>query len=425
MTINSLNYQLSTVNYQLSTLKMKFLIILGDGMADWPVESLKQKTLLQYANTPYMDKLARLGKNGRLATVPEGFHPGSEVANLSVLGYNLPEVFEGRAVLEAAAMGVEIEDDELAFRCNLICVEDEKIKNHSAGHISTEEAREIVTSLQEWAKENYPWASFHPGVSYRHLLKIKTDKRGIVCAPPHDKIGSPWRDELPKPSDSDSADMQAKVTDLILMAQEILNDHPVNKKRIAEGKDPANMIWPWSPGKRPDMKKLSEMFPNIKSGAVISAVDLIHGIGRYAGLESIHVDGATGLHDTNYEGKAAAAIKSLRDNDFVYLHVEASDEAGHEGNIDLKLQTIEDLDKRIVGPIYETVKGWDEPVAIAVLPDHPTPCELRTHTNDPIPFLIWYPGIEADSVQTYDEEAAKDGAYGLLKEDEFMKIFII
>jgi len=420
---NMLRSQFSILNSQFSIkLKMKFLIILGDGMADWPVESLQNKTLLQHANTPYMDMLARMGRNGLLATVPDGFHPGSEVANLSILGYNLPEVFEGRAVLEAAAMGVEIEDDELAFRCNLICVEDEKIKNHSAGHISTEEAREIIASLQEWTEGT--WASFHPGVSYRHLLKITTDCRGIVCAPPHDMIGKRWEDVLPIQQDIDSAGIMVQLLGLMFETKARLKDHPVNLRRIAEGKDPANMIWPWSPGKKPKMKKLSEMYPNIKSGAVISAVDLIHGIGIYAGLKSVHVEGATGLYDTNYENKVAAALEALKTDDFVYLHIEASDEAGHEGDVALKLKTIENLDSRVIGPIYEAVKNWDEPVAIAVLPDHPTPCELRTHTNEPIPFLIWYPGIEPDGVQVYDEAAAKAGAYGLLKEDEFMKTFI-
>ena len=205
---------------------------------------------------------------------------------------------------------------------------------------------------------------------------------------------------------------------------EKLKNHPLNLKRIAEGKDPANSIWPWSPGYRPQMSTFSETFPQVKKGAVISAVDLINGIGYYAGLRRIAVEGATGLYNTNYENKVAAALEALKTDDFVYLHIEASDEAGHEGDIDLKLLTIENLDKRAVGPIYEAVKDWDEPVAIAVLPDHPTPCELRTHTSDPIPFLIWYPGIEPDEVQTYDEVSACNGSYGVLKEDEFIKEFM-
>ena len=214
------------------------------------------------------------------------------------------------------------------------------------------------------------------------------------------------------------------INDLILRSQELLKNHPLNQKRMAEGKDPANSIWPWSPGYRPKMERLSDKFPQVKRGAVISAVDLINGIGYYADLRRLTVEGATGLYDTNYENKVAAALEALKTDDFVYLHIEASDEAGHEGNVDLKLLTIENLDSRAVGPIYEAVKDWEEPVAIAVLPDHPTPCELRTHTNEPIPFLIWYPGIESDEVQTYDEIAACNGSYGLLKEDEFIKAFM-
>ena len=223
------------------------------------------------------------------------------------------------------------------------------------------------------------------------------------------------------PEAQETADL---INDLILKSQELLKNHPLNLKRMSEGKDPANSIWPWSPGYRPQMPAFSETFPQVKKGAVISAVDLINGIGYYAGLRRIAVEGATGLYNTNYENKVAAALEALKTDDFVYLHIEASDEAGHEGDIDLKLLTIENLDKRAVGPIYEAVKDWDEPVAIAVLPDHPTPCELRTHTSDPIPFLIWYPGIEPDEVQTYDEISACDGSYGVLKEDEFIKEFM-
>lgn len=402
---------------------MKYLIILGDGMADWPVKSLGDKTLLQYAKTPYMDKLARLGRNGLLATVPDGFHPGSEVANMSVLGYNLPKVYEGRGPLEAASIGVELQPGEMAMRCNLICVEGEILKNHSSGHISTEEADVLIRFLQE--KLGNDAVRFHTGVQYRHLLVIKGGNKQLDCTPPHDVPLKPFHPLLVKPLIPEADETAALINDLILKSQELLKDHPINVKRMAEGKDPANSIWPWSPGYRPQMETLSKTFPQVKRGAVISAVDLIRGIGYYAGLRRIMVEGATGLFDTNYENKVDAALKALQTDDFVYLHIEASDEAGHEGDIALKLRTIENLDSRAVGPIYEAVKNWDEPVAIAVLPDHPTPCELRTHTNEPIPFLIWYPGIEPDAVQVYDEAAAREGAYGLLKEDEFMKAFMV
>ncbi|MCD8474628.1 MAG: cofactor-independent phosphoglycerate mutase [Bacteroides graminisolvens] len=402
---------------------MKHIIILGDGMADWPVKSLGDKTLLQYAKTPYMDMLARMGRNGRLQTVADGFHPGSEVANLSVLGYNLPKVYEGRGALEAASIGIDLKPGEMAMRCNLICIDGEVIKNHSSGHISTEEADVLIQYLQE--KLGSDKVCFHTGVSYRHLLVIKGGNKQLDCTPPHDVPLQPFRPLLVKPLQAEAEDTASLINELILKSQELLKNHPINLERIADGKDPANSIWPWSPGYRPQMETLSDTFPGIKSGAVISAVDLIRGIGYYAGLRRLEVEGATGLYDTNYENKVAAALDALKKDDFVYLHIEASDEAGHEGDVDLKIKTIENLDSRAVGPIYEAVKDWDEPVAIAVLPDHPTPCELRTHTKDPIPFLIWYPGIEADSVQTYDEVAACEGSYGLLKEDEFMKTFML
>lgn len=416
---------------------MKHIIILGDGMADWPSASRGGKTLLQAARTPYMDKLARMGRNGRLITVAEGFHPGSEVANMSVLGYDLPTVYEGRGPLEAASIGIDLQPGQMAMRCNLVCIEGDLLKNHSAGHITTEEADVLIKFLQE--KLGNERIHFYTGVQYRHLLVIDGGNKQLDCTPPHDVPLKPFRPLLVKPQEAaggcgeqmagEEGQLTARETadllnDLILRSQELLKDHPVNLKRMAEGKDPANSIWPWSPGYRPKMQRLSETFPQVRRGAVISAVDLINGIGFYAGLRRIHVEGATGLYDTNYENKVAAALEALRTDDFVYLHVEASDEAGHEGNEDLKTLTIENLDSRAVGPIYEAVKDWEEPVAIAVLPDHPTPCELRTHTAEPVPFLMWYPGIEPDSVQTFDEVAACEGCYGLMKEDEFIREFM-
>lgn len=414
---------------------MKHIIILGDGMADRTVSALGDKTLLQAADTPYMDKLARMGRTGRLMTVAAGFYPGSEVANMSILGYNLPKVYEGRGALEAASIGVDLQPDEMAMRCNIICVEDPILKNHSAEHITTEEADVLVKYLQEQLGDER--IRFHTGIQYRHLLVIKGGDKRIACTPPHDIPLKPFRPLMVKPMDGtenstvpegqsiltpqQTADL---INGLIIRSQELLENHPVNRKRVAEGKDPANSIWPWSPGYRPQMESLADKFPQIKRGAVISAVDLINGIGYYAGLRRFTVEGATGLYDTHYENKAVAALEALKTGDFVFLHVEASDEAGHEGNILLKIMTIENLDGRIVGPIFEAVKDWDEPVAIAILPDHPTPCELHTHTADPVPFLIWHPGIRPDEVQTFDEVAVRDGSYGLMKEDEFMNEFM-
>lgn len=401
---------------------MKHIIILGDGMADWAVPALGNKTLLQYAETPYMDLLARMGRTGMLKTVADGFHPGSEVANMSVMGYDLYKVYEGRGVLEAASIGVELEPGDMAMRCNIICVEGETLKNHSAGHITTEEADELIQFLnQHLATERI---RFYTGVQYRHLLVIKGGDKRVSCVPPHDIPMQPFRQNMVKADCPEAQSTAELLNTLILKSQELLATHPVNLKRVSEGKDPANSIWPWSSGYRPKMELLSQKYPAIRSGAVITAVDLIRGIGHYAGLQCIDVEGATGLYTTNYEGKAQAAIEALKENDFVYLHVEASDEAGHEGNIDLKLKTIEYLDKRAIKPIYETIKNWDEPVAIAVLPDHPTPCEHRTHTAEPVPFLIYYPGIEPDDVQCYDEVACRQGGYGTLEKDQFMNEFM-
>lgn len=397
---------------------MKYIIILGDGMADEPIEAFGGKTVLQAANKPYIDMLAAKGKSGMLDTIPAGFKPGSEIANLSVLGYDVPKVFEGRGSLEAASIGVDIEAGEMAMRCNLICIEDGKIKNHSAGHISSEEAKELMLFLDE--KLNDGKVSFYPGVSYRHLLKLKEGNKDIECIAPHDVPGTPFKDVLIKANSKEAQETADYLNDLIIKSQELLKDHPVNLKRIAEGKDPANSIWPWSPGYRPKMETLRELF-GIRSGSVISAVDLIMGIGVYAGLKPIHVEGATGLYDTNYEGKAQAAIEALRNDDFVYLHIEAPDEAGHEGDCYLKKRTVEDLDARVVKTIYEATKDWDEPVTMAVLPDHPTPCALKTHTNKPVPFLIYRSNGDADSVQVYDEIESVEGGYGLLKGQAFMQ----
>ena len=400
---------------------MKHIIILGDGMADEPIASLGGLTPLQYAQTPYMDELARQGVTGRMKTVADGFHPGSEVANMAVLGYDLPTVYEGRGVLEAASIGVELQSGDMAMRCNLICVEGEILKNHSAGHITTEESDALIQYLNEQLGSER--VHFYTGVSYRHLLVIKGGDKRVACTPPHDVPLHPFRPLLVKAEVPEAQATADLLNELILRSQELLKTHPVNLRRQAEGKDMANSIWPWSPGYRPAMRTLKEMY-GFEQGAVISAVDLIRGIGVYAGLKVLHVEGATGLYDTNYEGKAQAALEALKENDFVYLHIEASDEAGHEGDVALKIKTIENLDRRAVGPIYEAVKQWKEPVAIAVLPDHPTPCAVRTHTNQPVPFLIWKPGETPDGVTRFDEFAVAEGKYDVLEKDQFIKEFL-
>lgn len=410
---------------------MKHIIILGDGMADHAVERLQGKTLLQYADTAYMDLLAKQGQTGRLMTIPDGFHPGSEVANTAILGYDLNQVYEGRGPLEAASIGYEMQPEDLALRCNIITLQQDVILTHNGGHLNTEDGDMLIKYLNE--KLGNEQIHFITGIQYRHLLIIKNGSKHIACAPPHDHPNEPWRPLLVKAEDGweepESGRMSPQETAdllnrLILESQRLLNAHPFNQKRIAKGERPANSIWPWGGGYRPSMQTLMEMFPAIHCGSVISAVDLIRGIGHYAGLEIIKVKGATGMADTNYEGKAEAALKELKDKDFVFLHIEASDEAGHDGNLELKLQTIESLDQRIVKPIYKAVSQWQEPVCIAVLPDHPTPVEIQTHMKEPVPFLIWHRGIKPDEVTRFDEISCVNGCHGLLKQQQFMQVFM-
>ena len=416
---------------------MKHIIILGDGMADHQVDRLGGKTLLQYARPEYMNRLAKAGRCGRLVTVPEGFPPGSEVANTAILGYDLNKVYEGRGPLEAASIGYEMADDDFAIRCNIITLEDGKIITHNGGNLQTEDARILIDYLNETLakpineKEGCNRVKFICGIQYRHLLIIKGGNKHIVCAPPHDHPNEPWRPLLVTPEaglvGSDIVAAQSTATlinDLILRSQELLAQHPFNQARAARGERQANSIWPWSGGYRPSMQTLMEQYPQVKTGAVISAVDLIQGIGKYAGLRIIKVPGATGLADTNYEGKAQAAIDALQTDDFVFVHVEATDEAGHDGDLDLKLKAIDYLDQRLIKPIFEATEKMDEPVCIAILPDHPTPVEQRIHVNEPVPFLIYYKGIEPDSVEYYDEESCVTGGYGLLRLQQFMQEFM-
>lgn len=422
---------------------MKHIIILGDGMADHAVARLDGKTLLQYADTPYMDMLARKGRTGRLMTIPDGFLPGSEVANSTILGYDQNKVYEGRGPLEAASIGYRMAPEDLALRCNIINVANGRIVTHNGGNLTTDNARPLIDALNNALGNDR--IKFITGIQYRHLLIVKYASKHIECAPPHDHPDEEWQPLLVKPEKGwenrrepvigfdgkptgeermtaqETADL---LNDLIRRSQEVLEQQPYNRERAEKGERTANLIWPWGGGYRPSMKTLMEKYPQIKSGSCISAVDLIRGIGQYAGLNVIKVPRATGLANTNYEGKVAAALDALYNQDFVFVHFEASDEAGHDGNLALKLQTIENLDHRVVEPIYNEVKRWDEPVSIAVMPDHPTPVEVRTHVKEPVPFLVWHRGIEPDDVQVYDEVSCVSGAYGMLHLTEFMDMFI-
>ena len=407
---------------------MKYLIILGDGMADRPIKKLDGRTPLMAVDKPNMDFIARNGRNGMLKTIPDDMPTGSAVANLGVMGYDSHKYFKGRGVLEAANLGLEINEDDLVLRCNLLNITGRKIKNHSAGHISTSESKILIEALNNMVNEmpEFKDVRFYPGISFKHILVIKgkgmSGGDAIDCTPPHDHPGELFSSLLVKSLFDEGKENSELLNSLILHSQNMLQNHPINKDRINSGKDPANIIWPWSPGTKPVMPSFKELYGI--SGAVISGVDLINGIGVYAGMDVIRVEGATGLYDTNYEGKAEAAIKTLKTHDFLYLHVEATDEAGHDGDLDLKMKCIEYLDRRIVKYILDHKDEIGDELTIAVLPDHPTPVEMRIHTREPIPFIIMKPGEAPDDVQIYDEESAEAGSYGEIEGTDFIKLLI-
>lgn len=360
---------------------MKYLVLLGDGMADEPIAELDGKTPLEFARTPNMDRLANRGEIGLVETVPTGFHPGSDVANLTVFGYDTSTCYTGRSPLEAASMHVELGPNDVAFRLNLVDIIHHYGKlymaDFAAGHISTAEAVQIIDTLQqELGDDSF---EFHAGVSYRHLLVWRNGKDQLQFVPPHDIIDQSIEDKMPQ---GDGADV---LIDLMNSAQMLLINHPVNLRRREAGLPLASSIWLWGHGKAPQMETYQQKFG--LSGAVISAVDLIKGIGVYAGLDIVNVPGATGYLDTNYVGKAQAALEALKDHDFVYVHVEAPDEAGHSGDLQEKIKAIEQFDELVVGTILQHIDQlgvW----RMLVLPDHPTPVALRTHTIDPVPYIL-------------------------------------
>lgn len=390
---------------------MKYIVLLGDGMSDQPVDALDGLTPLQKAHTPNMDFMARRGRLGLAHTVPPGFPPGSDVANLSMFGYNPADCYTGRSPLEAASMGIELGPDDVAFRLNLVHLEARGGKlimdDYSAGHISTEDGRELIEELQRQLGDDE--FSFYPGVSYRHLLVWRNGKSGMKAIPPHDITGQSITEFLPRGEGAD------RLIHLMTSAQMIFHNHPQMKRRSAEGAAAANSIWLWGHGRAPRMQDYRTKFG--LTGAVISAVDLIKGIGIYAGLDVIDVPGATGYIDTNFRGKADAALAALEEKDFVFVHVEAPDEASHSGKLDHKLQAIESFDREVVGPVLEGVKKFGE-YRILCAPDHPTPLKLMTHTSDPVPFII-YSGEEAENamIAGYSEKTA--AATGLVVPEGF------
>lgn len=391
---------------------MRYIVIVGDGMADYPLEELHGRTPLQAADTPNMDFIAAKGRCGLLRTIPEGMEAGSDIANLSILGYDPMKYYAGRGPLEAASIGIELRDNDLAFRCNLITEEDGRIKDYCADHISSEEARALIEEVDRAFGDV---GEFYPGVSYRHLFVLRNSNQELETTPPHDVLEGRIKEHLVKPRDSPLA---AKLNKVILESKTVLSKHEVNLRRIKEGRNPGNMLWFWGQGRKPEMEPLQEKYG--LQGAVVSAVDLIKGIGYYAGMEVLEVKGVTGYYDTNYEGKARAALDALEDKDYVYVHVEAIDEASHAGDLEMKLKTIEDFDKRLVGRILD---GVDEDIAVALLPDHPTPIKVRTHVKDPVPFAI-YSRNKRDSVKTFDEVEANKGSFGSLAGEEFMRALV-
>ena len=389
---------------------MKYMILLGDGMADVPLPELGGKTPLEHANIPNMDYITKHGRCGLARTVPPGMPAGSDIANMSVLGYAPEKYYTGRGPLEAASMGVTLEEGEIAFRCNLITVTDGAIADYSAGHITSEEASILIASIDDALSSDH--IRFHAGISYRHLMVTDGIGASAVCTPPHDVLGEPAESQMPEGEDCEL------LSDLIRGSAAVLDGHRVNEERIRAGKNPATHIWLWGQGGAPSFPSFEGMFGI--TGSMISAVDLLKGLAIYAGMDVIEVPGATGYLDTNYAGKADYAMKALEDHDFVYVHVEAPDEAGHAGDVDAKVQAIESFDEKVVGRVLDRCSDC----AIMVLPDHPTPIPLRTHTSDPVPFAIYGKGRGADSVSKFDERSTAEGSYGVRIGSDLVRMMI-
>lgn len=400
---------------------VKYLILLIDGSADDPLDRIGGRTPLMAARTPTIDQLATEGRCGTLATVPAGMTPDSAVANLSVLGYDPTTTYQGRGVLEAASLGVELDAEDVAMRANLISLRDGCVLDHSSGHISTEEARELLAAVAPVLEEG---AELFAGVSYRHLLVLRGSRfdPALRCWPPHDHVGEPVG-ELRIAAGSGAAPATAALLNRLTdESQQILTDHPVNRARRERGKRTADSLWFWAPGRKPTMATLRERFG--LRGAVISAVDLIHGLGRYAGMTSIPVEGATGLFDTNYEGKAQAALTALDDHDLVFVHVEGPDEAGHARDLGLKIHCLESIDRRLLTPLWQGMQERGYRRVVAVLPDHFTPVERGDHVGKPVPVLIRDPDRSPDGVVRYDERSVEQGALGAMRGEQFVRTLL-
>lgn len=397
---------------------MKFVILLGDGMSDWPVPQLGDRTPLQAAHTPHMDRLAHDGKTGQAWTIPEGMATGSDVAALTILGYDTRHLYTGRSPLEAASIGIELQPSDVAFRCNLVVLGEadgqRTMVDFSGGHITTEEASRLVDALN--AELGGDTFRFYPGVSYRHCLVWRQGPLGINLTPPHDISDRAIAEYLP------SGDGAAELRRLMDASQEIFREHPVNRHRRRQGEAPISSIWLWGAGKRPQIPSFRDRYGI--DGAVISAVDLHKGLAIYAGLEPISVPGATGWLDTNYAGKVDHALKALQSKDFVFLHVEAPDEAGHQGDVQAKVQAIEDFDAKVVGPMLEGLRQRFDAFRVLLLPDHPTPLVLKTHVREPVPIALYGSGVEPDAGETFDESVRDKGSLDVQQGTELMRLLI-
>jgi 2,3-bisphosphoglycerate-independent phosphoglycerate mutase len=390
---------------------MKYIVIVGDGMADHPLEELGNKTPLQIADTPNMDEIAKRGASGLFKTIPNNMGAGSDIANLSIMGYDPKKYYTGRGPLEAASMGVEIGEKDLVFRCNIITEKNGRIKDYSAGHISSSEAEELLKAASNAFSDV---GEFYSGISYRHIFVLRNSSNDIISTPPHDALDGKISRHLLKPKDSPIA---AMLNEMMLNSREVLSKHPINLRRMEEGKKPGNMLWLWGQGTRPKMEPLEEKYG--LRGAVVSAVDVIKGLGRCIGMDILKVEGATGYYDTNYEGKARTALHALRERDYVYVHVEAIDEASHAGDLEMKIKALEDFDSRLVGEILNGLQEFNDPTTIGLLPDHATPIEVRTHVRDAVPFVIM--GGKKDDTRAFDEASAKKGFHGQVEGEEFME----
>ena len=395
---------------------MKRIVLIGDGMSDHPLQELDGGTPLKCAEIPNMDFIAKNGLCGMLKTVPPGMEAGSDVANLSIMGYNPKKYYTGRGPLEAASMGAELQKKDIAFRCNLITQEKGILADFNAGHISTVEAAELIETLNQ---AFHSFGKFYLGTGYRHLFVVQDEDAEVLrSTPPHDIVGEPISEHLLLPLEDELA---IKINKLMDKSKDLLSDHPVNLKRIESNKKPANMIWLWGQGPKPQMTPFFEKY-GLKA-ATITGVDLIKGIGTYLGLTNVKVPGATGFYDTDYCGKARYALKSLEDHDLVFIHVEAPDEAGHAGDIQEKVRAIENIDNRILGKLMDELPSIDD-YAISILPDHPTPIDVRTHTSEPVPYAIYSPGRRGDTTDSYDELSVQIGSSGTMKGYRFLKFFI-